>query len=490
MKHGWDFVTALTQAIEAWSDGTRRTQPDAFHYRGADLRHAVERAVFFRAINDTDMRRYFDALADRKPIPLASSDPWCAVVASYLTPDGEAPRQGTNSVPVLGWQRRLRSFAGNLSRLGRPSYATQRLNGPVEVLLLAIHPKFVSFMAPVADAIGAGAAYLSSSDPGVEEYLAREKLPSVALRPDYSGSPRSPLLQHFPDLCGFFDRMAAMMDALKPRAILVPEGNAPIYEIANRAGKQRGIATVCLQHGAHGYSNPGFRNWTYSDALVWGSQFMAPFAHHNPQQHFTITGTPASLPAPLRQPDANPIRSIGFFLQRGAVLIPVAESAGLLQFIGQIAKTFPDVEVIIRDHPSSPDLTPFEQAQIGQGPNIKYMPPSRFSLQETLQACDTIVSAASTTLLEAVAVGVIPFIFGTCYPDDYPDIVGAGAAISAETAEAAIKATEKLIRDGNYRENLRINGVKLRPELFAATGQDGARRIAQAVRAAALSQQS
>jgi hypothetical protein len=293
------------------------------------------------------------------------------------------------------------------------------------------------------------------------------------------------VLQHFIFLCRAFDEVAAMMDGLHPRVILVPEGNAPIHEIAHRAGLQRGVKTVCLQQGAPAYTNPGFRNWTFADVFVWGAAFVDPFARYNPRQHFSVIGTPAILPAPRDDPMDAPIRSIGFFLQKGAIVIPREEWDALLRFIGWGSSAYPAIQVIVRDHPSQAPLTAAERRVIGDAANLSFTPPPQHTLSDVLAACDVVVAAASTTLLEAVQVGAIPFIFGSAYPKDFPDIVAAGAGATAPDLDAAKALLTQLIENSARRADLRSAGAIMRPTLFAASGPQGAARIAAALRAIA-----
>jgi len=480
VKHGWAFLAEITRAIEAWSVDVQAHDPLGFTYRGADLRHAAERALFFVLANDTTLLTYFDALADGLPLPVLRPTAYRNMILPYFgkhIPPDVVPRRATP------WGRRLRSGLGNLSRLGRKPFRTARLKS-ADFLFLAIHPKFVSFMAPVAQELGG--AFLSFNDPIVEDHLEHKELASVALQPCYSSGNRiSSVLWHFVFLCRAFDEMAAMMDELRPRVILVPEGNAPIHEIAHRAGQQRGVKTVCLQQGAPAYTNPGFRNWTFADVLVWGEAFVDPFARHNPRQHFSVVGTPAMLPAPRNdRPDA-PIRSIGFFLQKGIIVIPHEEWRALLHFIGWTASTYPAIQVIVRDHPSQGPLSAAERAIIGDAPNLRFMPPSQYTLNDVLTACDMAVAAASTTLLEAVQAGAIPFIFGNAYPKDFPDLVASGAGVLAQDLGAAKAALARLVENDARRADLRSAGTVMRPMLFATSGPEGVARIAAALKAMA-----
>jgi hypothetical protein len=453
MRNGYEHVLAVTQAIEGWSASVSQADPGAFIHRGADLRHAVERSLFFEMVNDPQTRSRFAELGKvdvvLRPISLA---------------------------------RRLRYEAANLSRLGRPAFRTARLTQKPDILFLAIHPKFVTFLKPIADALGARAAWLTVNNRVTEAHLKTFGLPAVAIRPAFTPHlvPRGPM-SRFVWVPRAFDQISTMLEKLRPSVIVVPEGNALEYEVAHRAGQQHGVATIYMQHGAPAYTNPGFRNWTFADALVWGSRFVEPFAKYNPRQRFTPIGTPAVFGTPRRR-HGEPVRTVGFFLQKGAGVIPAAEWEVMLAFIAWLAAGFPDIELLVREHPTQPRLDAGERVALGNPANLRFMPSPEFSLSDVLSRCDVVVASASTTLLEAIAVGAIPFILGTAYPADFPDIAGEGAAVSAPTLETAQRAMAQLLADGMLRAQLRDAGERLRPELFAATGQEGAARIAALLR--------
>ena len=448
-------MLALTRAIEAWSDGITRRDPMAFVHRGADLRWAVERDLFFELVHDAGLRKTFVATGGS---------------------------EFDITVPPLPLTKRLRYELGNLSRIGKVSLVTARLLEKPQFLFLTIHPKFVTFLKPIADALGSRAAFLTVLDPVTDAYLEKLGLPTVSVRPGFTFSPvPGGVLGHFAPLCRHFDLVSAMIAKLQPRVIAVPEGNAPVYELAHRAGLPQGVATVCIQHGAPAYTNPGFRNWTFEDMLVWGSQFIEPFAKYNPRQRFTAIGTPAKLATPRPRAGTQPVRSVGFFLQKAGETIPFQEWVDLLDFIAWTARTFPALDIVVREHPTQPRLDASELERLGGLPNIRFMASPQYSIGDTLSACDIVVGAASTTLLEAIEAGAIPFIFGTAYPPDFPSISVLGAAAEGATLAEAKNAMTRLIQDEVMRAQLHQQGERIRPELFAASGQAGAVLLAEAL---------
>jgi hypothetical protein len=476
MTKGYRFMLSITQAIEAWSDDIARYTPGAFLHRGMDLRHAVERDLFFRLANDIQLQKRFYARLDGEQPSVDLTDPWSMVFDPYVAATTGAPPLSRHQLPYLSPKRRLRTWAGNLRRLGKRPFATNRQGVAPRILFLCIHPKFARFFATVLDAAG-HAGYLTIADRPLEAALDAQGVTVIALRPVRFSPLHSPVLQHFPHLCSLAESLGRMMTILCPTAIAVPEGNAPIYELALLAANAHSVPTICIQHGAPAYTNPGFRNWHFDDVLVWGDAFIEPFARYNPGQHFTVAGTPAVLPAAADR-GSESVRSIGFFLQKGATVIPETEWEPLLDLIVWTAQTFPQLEVIVRDHPSQPHLSAAERGRLDGLSNIRFMPPPAHSLNDALAASDVVVAAASTTLLEAVQAGAIPFIFGTAYPADFPDIAAAGAGVRAPDLAEAQGVMTRLISDQGWQAALRQEGNILRPHLFAASGRDGAARIA------------
>lgn len=473
MTRGYRFMLAITHAIEAWSEDVTRHVPDAFLHLGMDLRHAVERDLFFRVANDARLlERFYARLEGREPTQ-DLTDAWSVAIEPYIATSPPSPQL---RLPRLSAKRRLQTWVGNVLRLGKHSFAVNRPGATPRTLFLCIHPKFARFFATVADA-AAQPGYLTIADKPLEAALDAQGATVIGLRPIRFTPSRSPVLQHFPHLCGLLESLGRMMAIARPAVIAVPEGNAPIYELALLAGKAHGVSTICVQHGAPAYTNPGFRNWHFDDVLVWGDAFIDPFARYNPQQHFTVTGTPAVLPATTERGSA-PVRSIGFFLQKGATVIPEMEWEPLLDLIAWTARTFPQLDVIVRDHPSQPHLSDAERGRMDGLANIRFMPPPAHALNDVLAASDVVVAAASTTLLEAVQAGAIPFIFGTAYPEDFPDIAAAGAGMRAPDLAQAQRLVTQLVSDTDWQSALRREGKALRLHLFAASGHEGAARIA------------
>ena len=58
---GYQFVVALSDAIERATAAFAREDHTAFRYRGADLRHAVERSLYVALVNHAQVASEFEA---------------------------------------------------------------------------------------------------------------------------------------------------------------------------------------------------------------------------------------------------------------------------------------------------------------------------------------------------------------------------------------------------------------------------------------------
>ncbi len=370
----------------------------------------VERHLYFSLLADRGLYREFVArecgLEDDESIP--PSD-----LAGLISPYLLGQRLESAGARLGLWSRLLR-FA--YRRQGR---ATVRHGGeadhPPRVLFLVIHPKFVRYFRPIAEALPVESAFLTIEDPTLFESLEAARLPRVGidLTPkaaaqtgprvkiagfEYSTSP-------FDGFAIRFNAIRAAFKGLRPDCIVVPEGNAPITELVNRAAKSLSIPTLCVQQGWSPVVHPGFRNMTYSAMCVWGKGFAELLAAHNPNQRFITTGN--HIIACRRQGDDRNRNAVAFFLQKGPAYFRYCIQNHMLELIAWTAKEFPDGEVRVREHPSAP-LTAFELAAFDGLPNVRLVPPEQETLNDVLVGCRVAVAMYSTTILEAAATDAGP----------------------------------------------------------------------------------
>src|SRR4029077_20154099 len=97
-------------------------------------------------------------------------------------------------------------------------------------------------------------------------------------------------------------------------------------------------------------------NLAFDDILVWGPQFVELLAPHSPDQKFVVAGNPNISDVLRGREPTDAIATIGFFLQKGGPLISPEDWSAFLDLISWTAVSFPRIEILIRDHPSTPPL--------------------------------------------------------------------------------------------------------------------------------------
>jgi hypothetical protein len=473
---GYEYVMALTNGIEAWVADNIRRDPNAFVYRNSDFRFAVARALYFLCADSRELVEWFSGNALPPP---ATLHPYVRMVAPYV---------GRDVVPFDAGQKRAQprlAWARNVLRLvcrhAVPFSITR--NPPhiaPEVLFLVIHPKFVRFLAPLVEKLGARAAFLTVDNEITREFLEERDIPAVHLKRNGGGVSPAGAVQDFGVLCDQYDLLRSFFSGAAFRTLVVVEGNAPVCEVARLAAASVAKSSVCIQYGWSPVSHPGFRGLMFDKMLVWGRLFGELLAGFSPRQTFVPAGSLEAIETLRSPPRQGKIKTIGFFLQKGGALIGPDNWADFLSLIRWVAENLP-VTVVVRQHPSAATLDDNELALIGDHANLKFSLTTEQPLAAALAECDVAVAAYSTILLEAIAAGAIPVIFGASIPHFWPDIASMGAAIEDHSLEGTKAKLSALVSDLAYCAGLRVQGAALRPRLFAAAGDEAIERIASEI---------
>lgn len=478
----------LNQAIEAFTTDLVAQDPETFRHRGADVRYAVERQLFFALFADQTLHQYFVALqTNAPPMPIEDMPIWPRLIAPYM--GYEAPSRTPITQSVI-WKviRRFHRMHGSAT-------VTVHCDEAPEVLFCAIHRKFVAYLSPIAARLTRPFAYLVVDDPELYQSFVEEGLPCVHIQLDAKthrlmGAAVRVLPGFRPYNPPIFDawilRLNAIRNAiaaLQPHCIVVPEGNAPIYEILNQASKMLGVRVVCIQQGWAPVVHPGFRNMSYHLMSVWGRGFKDILQPYNPKQNFIVTGNHCVKRREQRVSGAA--GCIAFFLQNGAHWLNAVTLRRILELANWCARTFPHIEVRIRNHPGTP-LSVDDAALVRGHANLKLTPPTNDLLQDVLDRCDVAVSINSTTILEAVAAGAVPVILDVCGWGPYqPDIASRGAAIEVRNFEEAKVAIRSLLEDEPYRRSFTPALKQVTEDFFANDGAAAAGAIASTIESAA-----
>ncbi len=425
-----DFVQALTDEIERF---TAALPPAATTYRRADLRHALQRALYFRFVNDERCQRGWWA---ERPGP-----GW---LARLLRRTFRA--RVTSAALVFP---RFAHTALQSRRLRRQRNATPR--GRTGMLVFAvIHAKFVRYVQAIGLDHDATAFYCGMLDT-LQVELARAGI-DVTVAPAVSAwrrlfDARQPYLQQF-GLQQELDAHLAFLDVSRPRAVVVVEGNSPSDEVINQACKLVGIPCACIQQGWSPIIHAAFRQFSFTTMFVWGEAFARLLATHSPRQRFVPTGS--HVIGPAEPTSAARCNAISFFLQGKSPLIDDAVWSGFLELVRRVAARCPALPVLVREHPSCP-LDQATRADLGSVANIELVDPARSSLHEQLARSRVGVSLFSTTLFECVASGVVPVAVNPNVLRQFvPSLAEAGVGVEAGSWADAEEAIIRLCEDDAF----------------------------------------
>lgn len=502
---GFDYTQAVCRAVELYTSAMEARNPAAFEYRGANLKYAVERLLYFAFINDERQYAVFAAcrrggLSDAVEVPTElDRDMAGHICGSDLPPNfvQVKPREQAGEEGLLRRARRRIGLAlGSLlspddARVAvQPGPPAAQAGARPRVLIYVIQEKFARYLLPITDRLPVPFAYLlnlnlATLNHELEPFFLKQGLPYIkSLIPSLSSKVKrvNEVLVNFYHLTDWYDQVYAGLEKIRPECLVLVEGNAPQDAILHQACVQLSIPMVCVQQGWSPIVHNGFRNMSYTKMLVWGDGFRDMLQPFNPAQTFVVTGNhlvESNEPSDL--PGQSSRRAICFFMQGVSQLISREHREEFLRLATRIGAEFPDIPVLVREHPSYP-LSVDEQADLARFPSIRLMPSREYSMAEILGASRLSVSIYSSTILESIAGGVLPLIFNmTSLPTYYPDVQAAGAGIEVKTLDAAMRTIRRIVADDAYGWQFAPAMEQFRQRYFSRDRRRAADRIVQEI---------
>jgi hypothetical protein len=443
----YHFYETLTTQILSLVQRLQRERPHDLRYRGMDFSHVLESQLYFATVLDQAMNAMERDLNSAGDPPLSSE--LAVLLARHWFGEVASRKFEKNHNTALALLRTLKRAANWHFALSapRPRLIRAAIDEPCEILLYARSRRFVDYLAPIREGLPRGSAFLIPAEAHtLQEELASKEIPFVAAarakaRPR---RPRSLIGRYAPHLAFFADGVEDALCKLRPRVILLPEGNSPDDEVVNQVGKKLGIPVICLQQGWSPILHPGFCNLDYAAMLVWGTGFAELLAGSNPRQKFITVGN-YWLTSDFHAAHDKPPGVLFFHQDMDRGLGGRRGSEMILDLAKRIASSRPDVPVYYRPHPLVP-LDASARSRLEES-NI-VIQAQTCSLAQALDQVSITVSIYSTTILESAAAGSLPIIFNmTTMPRFWPDVAEMGAAIEVRTTDEAMAALEMLLSD-------------------------------------------
>ena len=486
----FEYIQKLTQAIEAFTSSLENIDPNTFQYRGANLKYAVERNLYFFAIANEQLYRFFCQWVQAKlPDVIELSTELERDLAFYLSGECLEPsRLRVGQLPLSRNSRFLYLTKHKLRRVKRQLETFWVLQNRIfkekkaDVLIHINHPRFINFLQPIVNRLPLSYMYLMVNQQEAKPYFLEQnvKLGDVerlhcllSKRINVELNEHKKYSNRIKQITKLHDYIYTELERRQPKVLIVIEGNNYQNEIINQVGKSLSIPVICLQQGWSPIIHIGFCNMTYTKMLVWGEGFAELLKPYNPNQNFVVTGS-HTVNSGKQISVINPsiaCKGVSFFLQSVSKLITKKDYIDLISLLLWTAQEFTAVPLLVREHPRVP-LSSTEQKVLLSFPNVKLVPPSNFSLADVLNSSCLTVSIYSSTILESIAAGVVPLIFNTTSMPNYlPDVCAFGAGVEVKTLDEAMNALCQLLGDANVIKQFAPRLEKFRNRYFYQSQQ-------------------
>ncbi|MFA6294948.1 MAG: hypothetical protein WC666_00800, partial [Candidatus Paceibacterota bacterium] len=384
--YGFEYINSLCQAIEQF---TSRKDPSLFIYKGANLKYALERALY-------------STFADNKKFYLIFKDYKLGNLEKHLVVNDHVQKEliclmcnldksniSIKKTSVI--KKILRSILRRLIIIS----CIHKLSSLLRILISKHHfavkkykylfsaknKRTVEYFQPIISKIQKESINFTYNN-RTASYMSEKKIPYLKVfTATYifeRWAQKDSLLKQF-SITERFDLLYEPARIARPEAIMVTEGNASEDEILNQICKLLNIKSICIQQGWSPIIHNGFRNMTFDKMLIWGKEFANTLLPYNPKQRFVATGSHIISTRSKNKP--YKLNSVVFFLQTITLLAPRDVWEKYIEFIIWIAENYKNLTVIIREHPAYP-IDKERREVLKSFKNVQFMNSGKYSLDE------------------------------------------------------------------------------------------------------------
>ncbi len=486
----WKFEAELNAAIERLIQRYRNADEKFLVQDGIDYSGAISRQLYSVALNDKWLRRCFITSLERPSrirFVIASSELGGLARELLRQERGHTvviipfPTRRTLIRLVFRFPQML-SALRFLRAIGKKPPAVSEADSSAHTVLCFSHQrKFIGLMRSVVAKLAAPYAFVAGnrqekSRLGLKDF-------EVATIPFSKSRSHGLVGKTWPDIYAHGNRLEAALLLYKPKLLLYCEGDAWDQDLVSRLGEKYSIPSVCIQWGAFPYESPriGFRQLACTAFLTWGDYFSEQLRPYNANTQLFAVGCPS-----IELKYHSGVRKRMVFLLNTD---PKGKAVGLDYFHNQFwqlilwtARSASDWTLTVRAHPSIP-LSEQEIEELSAFKNIEIHDPAARTLGESLNDCDLAVTVSSSSVIEAVSCGAVPFIFNPSPWRYQPDFPFSKAGYECKSFEVAIKTMETILCSPEDLLTLRQNLVHFRGTLFADTGEGALENISEVMQA-------
>ena len=482
---GYEYTVNLCSAIEKLTENEEALDSQVFFHKGANLKFALERALYSTYASSKNLFEIYEKWKMGVLPPVIRIGNLTEKKLAMIMTGASEEKFDTNDKKNI--KKMAYFFIQNIFRVifidkivsaerRYYNYFSQK-NNKAKTLFYVPNERFVWYTKPIFDSLPAPRSYITNNSK-IENILKEKKIPFVPNSVYFYSleklSKKNTLLKQF-NVMQKYDLLYDSIKRIRPNKVIIADGGGSECEVVNQICKRENIACVCIQQGWSPIIHNGFRNMNFSKMLVWGEKFSDLLRPYNPDQYFVATGSHI-IDSPKNNPKTS-VRSISFFFQTTTIVLNDAGWQEFLQLTHTVAEKFPQLTVIIREHPAYP-IGAEEKKKFEKRNNVVFMNPGKCNLSEVLTRSDLSVSIYSSVILESIAAGVIPIIFNvTSYPRYFPDVEKAGAGLEVKNLDDAVDVIKILINNPKELEKFVTPMEEFRRQYFYADKEQAIKNI-------------
>lgn len=461
--HGYEFVTVIGQLVDRYIDTVRSTTPEYMLYQGHSIRGVLRERLFTAAIYNQRLRNLFNEHWESTDLGKDAMEVYYKIAFGEYFFDGT--KLTGSSLPSEKDSETLEQYKEILSPYRK------------SIVYYAYNQRFLELVLPLLSKLDGTVVVLTMADilepANWPENVQLIEFPVLKSIMEY----KNPFLGTvFPILYHTFNNLAFLTKFLEPRSIILPEGaNVIEYKMLAVLGKVHGVPTICLQHGWPGLLHLGFHDMEYDHYLSWGKISAKLLETVSPAPIYNCSGYPNEIP----NIKLSKKKAISFFFQGPYYVSDEGVIRKMLDFALYCAESFPSLEIWIREHPSCKlNPTPKVLEKIRSIENIRFASRKEYPLEEVLANSIVNVSVFSSSLVESLLYGCIPFVLNlTSMPCFTPDLDAQGLGIEVRTMGEAKKRIRSLLKEQAQIRAFQKRISKASPDFFSATGKVAMQKI-------------
>ncbi len=460
-SYTYDYWLKLVDAIESYTSNKISMNNEYFYYNGVNFVAAFERMIYFEIMSNVNYVKEIKYAILNNSIVLVHN-PTHKDILSGCYPSLNIkfkvkviPNLILKNIVLSNKFLTKQYLKYSNTKISYDDYKT------VRYVFVIIHHKFIHYMAPIYKELK-DALFIICGDKDKSLKICNinnykyEILNNITKVNGQTNKDMS-------DLIAIYENVKLFVSHSNPKCIIIPEGNAPVYELFNLVSKKNNkIKTICIQQGWSPVYHNGFRKMHYDIFLTWGEEFSNLLQKYNPDQKFKAVGNHI-----LKLNQTKKVKSsIAFFHQGINFIITQKDSDLFFKLAITLATKYKKIKIIIREHPSNP-IDSTTKNELLQHNNIIFMNPDKYTLSEVLAVSKIAISVYSTVLYEAMVFDVIPLSFNTTsLPSLDPSLDKLNLGIEEKKIDKTINEIDTLLENKNNFNKILKNIEKDKKKYF------------------------